>query len=162
MRLFIINPLDSIINSTNIHSIVNKLFDTTLQVERNIKKIDRRKWSSNKNYTWYKDKSFIIFHASSKFKNWIDHREFTWLYVRFHNDRTKKLRKTRVLGIIAGHKSLKPMRANFHLSSDIFTPPITHPFTYIKSSSWPTSINRDTFASSDARGHVSNVYMHVI
>lgn len=45
MRLFIINPLDSIINSTNIHSIVNKLFDTTLQVERNIKKIDRRKWS---------------------------------------------------------------------------------------------------------------------
>lgn len=68
MRLFIINPLDSIINSTNIHSIVNKLFDTTLQVERNIKKIDRG--SSNKNYTWYKDKSFIIFHASSKFKNW--------------------------------------------------------------------------------------------
>lgn len=57
MRLFIINPLDSIINSTNIHSIVNKLFDTTLQVERNIKKIDRRKWSSNKNYTWYKDKA---------------------------------------------------------------------------------------------------------
>lgn len=55
MRLFIINPLDSIINSTNIHSIVNKLFDTTLQVERNIKKIDRG--SSNKNYTWYKDKA---------------------------------------------------------------------------------------------------------